>query len=387
MHSINHTDLFHFHAFLLADRGRTESYQKAIAQTGRPGDVVLDVGTGTGILAFFSCQAGARKVYAVEASPAIELAQQVCDRNGLRDRVVFLHDLSFDISLPEQVDAIITDIGADFGLEGGVLGSMIDARIRFLRKGGSIIPHSLQLFIAPVEVADPYHRIDLWKRDLYGLDFSPIRSFAVNNYYAARFDPQSFLSDPAPLVRIPLAEAAGNYVRGNASCIATRAGVLHGIAGWAVTELAPGISFSNSPINSTIQWQQRFFPLETTVLLRQGDCLGVTFSTNDGEQWRWQVKVSGQPDAKKSLTEPKRQFEHSSFQGFPLSKVRPSRQASSHKPKLSPKGEALLFLLGAFNGERTIEELETELLRRYGDCFPSRTAALQFLREIVTLSA
>jgi hypothetical protein len=123
------------------------------------------------------------------------------------------------------------------------------------------------------------------------------------------------------------------------------------------------------------------------VLLRQGDCLGVTFSTNDGEQWRWQVKVSGQPDAKKSLTEPKRQFEHSSFQGFPLSKVRPSRQASSHKPKLSPKGEALLFLLGAFNGERTIEELETELLRRYGDCFPSRTAALQFLREIVTLSA
>lgn len=347
----------------------------------------MDVGTGTGVLAFFACRAGARKVYAVESSPAIELARQVCTRNGLQDRIVFLNDRSLDISLPEQVDVVVTETGASFGLQGGMLGSMIDARKRFLRKGGSVIPQSLELFVAPVEAPEMYQGIEVWNRELYGLDFSPIRSFAVNNHYRVKLQPQTFLSEPASLARISLSGAESTCVRGTASCIATRAGILHGIAGWAVTELAPGITFSNSPSQPTIQWAHSLFPVEIPVPLHEGDCVKVTIASNDGADWRWQVETVTPPDRELSPSEGKRQFDQSTLHGFPVSKETLSRQASSYKPKLSAKGEAGLFVLSAFNGEKTIEELEREVLCRYGDSVFSATAVSLFLKEIVTLCA
>ena len=80
-----------YHQTILADEVRIQSYLRAMLKVVEPGDVVLDIGSGTGILAYFACMAGARRVYAVEQDPIVELAQAVCHRNGFQDRVVFLN--------------------------------------------------------------------------------------------------------------------------------------------------------------------------------------------------------------------------------------------------------------------------------------------------------
>jgi ribosomal protein L11 methylase PrmA len=88
---------------MIADKIRTESYRRAIFKTVKPGDVVLDLGTGTGILAYFACQAGAKKVYAIDfLEETIGMAKQIGAQNSFRNRVRLIQKLSHRACLPER---------------------------------------------------------------------------------------------------------------------------------------------------------------------------------------------------------------------------------------------------------------------------------------------
>src|SRR5439155_20231788 len=78
------------HARMLHDDRRTGDYLAALGQAVRPGDVVLDIGTGSGVLAVAAARAGARHVYAVEASDISEVAERVFAANGMEDRVTLI---------------------------------------------------------------------------------------------------------------------------------------------------------------------------------------------------------------------------------------------------------------------------------------------------------
>ncbi len=71
---------------MLHDERRTGDYLRALAAAVRPDDVVLDIGTGSGVLAVAAARAGARRVYAVEASDIAEVAARVFEVNGVQDR-------------------------------------------------------------------------------------------------------------------------------------------------------------------------------------------------------------------------------------------------------------------------------------------------------------
>ena len=68
---------------MLEDHKRTGAYYQAVMQNRRQfeGRTVLDVGTGSGILAIFAARAGARKVYAVEATAMAKFARQLVEHN------------------------------------------------------------------------------------------------------------------------------------------------------------------------------------------------------------------------------------------------------------------------------------------------------------------
>ena len=119
---------------MLEDRERTGGFLGAILNAVKPGDIVLDVGCGTGVLSYFACIAGARRVYAVEQGPIIELAKDICQHNGFQDQVIFCNDWSTNVDLPEQVDIIITETIGNLGFEEGILGWVIDAKTFSLLK-------------------------------------------------------------------------------------------------------------------------------------------------------------------------------------------------------------------------------------------------------------
>jgi len=74
------------HLALLDDGRRTRTFDRALAETVRPGDVVADLGAGTGILSLLALKHGAARVYAVEEHPVAEVARLVARENGVEVR-------------------------------------------------------------------------------------------------------------------------------------------------------------------------------------------------------------------------------------------------------------------------------------------------------------
>lgn len=77
---------------MLTDSPRNEAYKTAIFDNKEhiANKIILDVGAGTGILSLFCAQAGAAKVYAVEASNIYKIAEEVAKENGFENIIKVL---------------------------------------------------------------------------------------------------------------------------------------------------------------------------------------------------------------------------------------------------------------------------------------------------------
>ncbi len=373
-----------FHRSMLADDSRTEALRRAITAAVKPGDVVLDLGCGTGILSFFAVQAGARRVYAVEAGGVIELAKAVARSNGFVDRIRFVNQTSSHVELPEKVDLLVTETVGNFGLEEGILGSVIDARQRLLKEGAAIIPRSLELMVAPIEAPELYRGCDIWSDDLYQLDFSAARSFSVNNPQWVKLEPESLLSQPGCLARIDLAAVATDEVRGEVTFVAARPGRLHGIGGWFAAELAAGIVLSNAPPLETPSWSHGFFPLQDPMSIAEGDELHVAIhAAANGTVWRWQVEHRrGGAPCRRSARGRTGKADQSTFFGSFMSPAALRKLAGDHQPRLDQNGEIDHFVLGLMQGAMPLDAMARQLARRFPRRFPTPARGLERIREL-----
>lgn len=374
--------ILEYHRSMLADTTRTARLAQAIAQVVAPGDVVLDLGCGTGILAFLACRAGAARVYAIEMGPVIEIARTLCRDNGLQDRIVFFEELSTRVSLPQPVDVIVTETIGNFGVDEGILGSLIDARTRFLKPGGQIIPRTLELWAAPVELPGVYQGLDLWMQDLHGLDFSAVRTLAVNNLHWVDLPVESLLSAPCRLQHMDLAAVTASDLRGQASFTAARAGTMHGLAGWFASELAAGTALTNAPPAEVPNWRQAFLPLRQPVQLFAGDqvTIDVRASANGG-LWRWRVTcirpgTEGMPDTTIAA------FDQSTLFGQLLSRNALHKRGTNYVPDLSEKGRADLAILQAMNGTQTVADIARWFMQTFPNRFADERAALEHVRNL-----
>jgi predicted RNA methylase len=366
-----------FHAFCLTDTGsRLDQFAAAIAARIRPGDTVVDLGAGTGVLSFLACRAGARRVYAIEGGESLEFARLLAAKNGFLDRVAFINKPSTHVVLPERVNAILGDIHDTFGLQALGLTATIDARDRFLAPGGVLIPRSIQLMVAPVEAPEIYQkRIDVWNTMIQAVDVSPLRALAVNQPGPARVDRSQLLTEPTTFATIDLMHVSDPHVGGAVSCAVTRDGTMHGICGCFVTTLADGIRLGNVPGDSgTTNFAHAYFPIESPVSVRAADRIAIRLDNHDGTAVRWQVEVTRDG---RSLA----RFDQSTLHAKGLSIESLRKQADAYRPTLTPLGAIERDLLDRFDGTRSAAELEEWLTSR--SVLPSSREAAAFLKQTI----
>jgi predicted RNA methylase len=171
---------FEVHRTMIRDRVRTGAFRRAINVVVGPGDIVLDVGAGSGILSVFAARAGAARVYAVERTPIAALAEQLAAANEVADTVTVIHGDVMDIELPEQVDVIVSEWLGGFGIDEGMLAPVIAARDRWLKAGGVMIPHSVMAWAALVHDRDLADTIEFLREDPFGLKLEVLVEMTVN---------------------------------------------------------------------------------------------------------------------------------------------------------------------------------------------------------------
>jgi len=267
---------------MLSDKVRMDAYRDAIFKTVKPGDIVVDMGAGTGLLSIWALQAGAKKVYAIEKTDAINLAREVAKANNYLDKIDFINSNSIDVKLPELANVLVSETLGSFGIDENTLQFTNDARKRFLVEGGKLIPETIELYVAPVSSTDIYHKVDFW-RHIPDINFSPAFDLFSKKIMIETINNRDLLCKPTCIAEIYLSNITEETFNTRLYMKMQKNGVLHGVAGWFRCKLCEGIEINTSPDNASTHWKQAFFPFKESIDVIIGDILdwSVTVGAKD----------------------------------------------------------------------------------------------------------
>lgn len=237
---------------------------------------VIDIGTGSGVLAMFAARAGARRVVALDINEeSIAYARQAARLNGLADRIEFRTCHFEEFTSDERADVVICEMLSSMMLvEQQVPASRYIVR-NILDKGGIILPQSATVYVVPVECPS------IWQRfDVAGLAFPRVPQTVGPG------DARD-LADAAVLVEHDFTDPeASSVVERRIVFSIVDSGVVHGLVGFFESRL-----FGDISLEMNDGWRELFVPFTRPVKVEVGDQLVVTIKYVPGEYDSLELKL------------------------------------------------------------------------------------------------
>ena len=359
------------HLSYLADPIRHGKLRAAVGQLVQPGDRVVDLGCGSGVLGLLCLQHDAGFVDAIDQTAMLEAARTTFQRMDYADRVRLHQGSTYRVRLETPADILVCDHVGFFGIDYGLLDMLADARKRLLKPDGRILPRRVQLLLGAVGSDACREKAESWASDKVAPEFHWLHEHGINAKYAVELSPGELLSD---LVQIADLECGLDYppvMRWQTELTIDRDGLLDGLLGCFRAELADDVWMSNSPlVEDAISRAQAFLPIATRLSVSAGDRLSVTLTQSPAKNLiAWQVEhpASGQ------------RFSHSTFAGQLFTQRELDRQRPDRRPRLSRKGIARATVLGYVDGNRTAAEIEAAVLQDHPCLFPSSAEIRRFV--------
>lgn len=275
-----------WHFAMLNDGERNDAFATAIEKQIRPGMHVLDIGSGTGLLAMLAARAGASKVTSCEADPIMaEIARIVVAEHGLDDVITVVGGMSTTLSAPRDIppaDLIVSEI-VDCGLIGeGILPTIRHARKHLLAPGGRLLPERARIIGAALESSAVVRLNKV--TTVAGFNVEALNQLSTEGHFPVRLHtwPHRFLSEPIEVVGFDF--ATGSLEDGEVALrVQSNAdGTAHGFVLWFEMDLGSSVVLRNSPDNVGSHWMQAFVEFPQHLIVRKGQSFDVNVRWHNG---------------------------------------------------------------------------------------------------------
>ena len=266
-----------WHFPMMNDHQRNEAYEAAIRRAVTPGSLVLDIGTGAGLLSMMAARAGARHVVTCEMTgPVAAKARQIVARNGLQDRIT-VHNkrsqaLVVGTDLPERADVLVSEIFDSDLLSEGVLPSVEDAHARLIKPNAKIIPQAASAMVALVGGEQLRRMVNV--DQAAGFDIGLFNEFMPERFV---FDGQRFtfdwLSEPIAALSFDFRRPRYPHEHRMIEVKASRSGLCLGVVQWLRIELDDVSTFENrpdTPPEFTSGWLHSLYSFAPPVEIKAG---------------------------------------------------------------------------------------------------------------------
>lgn len=254
------------------------------------------MGCGSGILSLFAAQAGAAKVYAIEASAMARAARQIVADNGYEGVVEVIESTVEKVTIGRVADVIVSEWMGFYLLNESMLDSVLWARDNLLKPNGLLIPSAARIWACPVEAPTP--EVDFWAQPVYGFDMSSMMHVAIAeragtpllevlNRACCFCAPQVAFS--FDLRRITVNEL--NVLEASLEFVTEREGQLKGLALWFD---CPDMDLGTGPDRPPTHWRQTtlMLPEWPEVAAKQTVVFQVLLSKSDTSARSYDATVS-----------------------------------------------------------------------------------------------
>ncbi|MEN8694997.1 MAG: 50S ribosomal protein L11 methyltransferase [Akkermansiaceae bacterium] len=279
---ISYRDLWN-HGSMVQDETRCQAFRDALFEVVTPDSVVLDIGAGTGILSIFAAQAGAKKVYAVERTPVAQCAREIVARNGLSDRITVIQGEMEALDLPEKVDVIVSEWLGGYGVDENLLPIVIEARDRWLKPGGAMIPGTTTSWMAPAYDKYLQEEVEFYDSRPYGVDLSLFSEDSQRRTEASchHIKGKDLACEGQLMWTVdshtcPVARSNGTF-EAELEFISEGNGEINVLAAWFETQSAETVQLANAPDHPHTHWGRTVFPIGKTVCVEKGTVIKVHF--------------------------------------------------------------------------------------------------------------
>lgn len=367
------------HREYLSDRPRIDAFRRAIHATVTPGDIVLDLACGTGILGLMALDAGASHVYAIDQGGIIDIARGFARARGVADRVTHIAMHSTRAVLPRRAGVLVFDQIGRLGFDAELLELAADARRRLLEPSARIVPGPVTLDVALVSSPPMRARVEFWRSRPAGIDTSSAFEIASNTGYPMLPEDAVLLSETASPMTFTPASWDGEALSASFTLTARDASDADGLCGFFRAELAPGIWMTNAPhAPDRINRRPAFLPFARPLRLAQGERLAVTMRVLPADAIiSWDVAREDGSD----------RLRHSTWKGLLPTRESIARTRPDAVPVLNDHGLARRSVLELCDGTRTVREIEKAVAARHPGLLADAVAAEVLVAEVLGVYA